>query len=108
MNVDDMTVNQLKDIAKQYEADKARKRKGERFCGVLLTSGFVYVGWAKITKSWIYIRDAKNVRYWAGNGLGPSLLNGPKAGSQIDKCGNVKAAKLALHHIVDANPEAWK
>ena len=108
MDIEKMTVEQLKAAAKECERLKARNRKGEKFCGVLLTSGFVYVGWVRVTKSYIYIRDVKNVRYWSGNGLGPSLLNGPKAGSHVDKCGDVKAARASLHHFVDANPEAWK
>lgn len=107
IDVEKMAVEQLKAAAKECDALKSQKKKGAKFCGVILTSGFVYVGWVKRFKTHITITSAQNVRYWAKDGLGPSLLSGPPSGSKVDKCGDIRAEKSALHHFVDANPEKW-
>lgn len=107
MNVEKMTVEELKAAAAKCEKLENEKRTGEKFQVVILTAGFIYVGWTKVTKSRVYMRDVKNVRYWAGNGLGPSALNGPPANSKIDKCGDLVIEKAVIHHRMSANAEKW-
>jgi len=108
MDIEKMTVEQLKAAAAKCEKLENEKRTGEKFQCVILSDRFIYVGWVKRTKARVYIRDAKNVRYWSGNGLGPSLQHGFKDGSKVDACGDVVVEKSALRHTIDANPAAFK
>lgn len=83
------------------------KKAKEKYQAVVLTAGFIYVGWVRRTKDRVYMRDAKNLRYWSGEGLGPCLTNGPPENSKIDKCGDIVIEKSALHHTIDAVAKHW-
>lgn len=107
MNIEKMTVEELKAAAAECDRMKCAARKGEKFRVVVLTNGFIYVGWFRRGKLRAYLRDAKNVRYFAGNGLGPCALDGPPPNSKIDRCGDLEIERHALLHTMSANPDKW-
>lgn len=69
----------------------------------VLDRGFVYVGDIEIKGDFLYISNAKNIRYWGTkNGLG-ELRKGPLAETKLDKVGDVIAPMKSLIHLVPCN-----
>jgi len=67
---------------------------------VVLDRGFVYVGDVEIRGDFLYVENAKNIRYWGTkNGLG-ELRNGPLPETKLDEIGSVIAPMRALIHLV--------
>jgi hypothetical protein len=68
---------------------------------VVLDRGFVYVGDVSITKDFVVIKNAKNIRYWGtSKGLG-ELVNGPLSGTKVDEVGTVHAPLRAVISLID-------
>jgi hypothetical protein len=75
---------------------------------VVLDRGFVYVGKVKLSKDFVTIESASNIRYWGTTrGLG-ELVNGPLEKTKLDPVGKVLAPARALISLIDVNQAAWK
>jgi len=75
---------------------------------VVLKDRFIYVGTVTRRAKTLKITNARNVRYWAKDGLGSVALKGPQAGDRIDACGDVVVQVESVQHTIDCNPVAWK
>lgn len=74
---------------------------------VVLDRGFVYVGHVTIDAEFVTIERAKNIRRWGTTkGLG-ELMSGPKAQTQLDPSGTVRAPMRAVIALVDVEQAPW-
>ncbi len=109
MNINDLTVGQAKELAEMFGKSVAVKpRTDEGINLVILDRGFVYVGYVTVDGDWVYISQAKNVRYWGtSKGLG-ELVNGPLSGTKLDVVGTVKAPLRSLIGLIKCEETKWK
>lgn len=75
---------------------------------LVLQRGWVVVGYYSQTDDECVLTDAAVIRRWGTTkGIG-ELVNGPTQNTILNKCGEVRAAKLAVVlHIVAENNDAW-
>ena len=89
MNIDDMTVKQVREIASMFGANQTTQHPcvGKKVL-VLLPGRFVYLGTLEQHGDHCVLRDAQNIRYWKEreNGLGGFAKNGPMSGDKVDDC----------------------
>ncbi len=70
---------------------------------VVLDRGFVYIGKVEITKDFVIIGNARNIRRWGTTkGLG-ELIGGPVKDTILDDCGTVKAPMKAVIHFIQCS-----
>lgn len=111
MNVDELTVGQARELAGMFGSVPAARsgvREDHGVQIVVLDRGFVYVGRVQTDDRWVYITDAKNIRYWGTtNGLG-ELVSGPRPETKLDPVGSIKASFKALIHLIAVDEKKWK
>lgn len=105
MNIENITIAEARQIAALFSNLPATNTsvKDNRTMGqniVVLDRGFVYVGNVAIDGDFVYITNAKNIRYWGTeNGLG-ELRDGPLKETKLDPIGEVVAPLRAVIHFV--------
>lgn len=108
MNIDQLTIGEAKAIAALFSVGNPPTASGEDHGVqiVVLDRGFVYVGRVRTDAEWVYIEDAKNIRYWGTTkGLG-ELCDGPLPNTKHDPAGTVRAPKRALIALLRAS-DKW-
>jgi hypothetical protein len=108
INVDELTIGQVKQIAALLPAQQAAEQTIDHGLQiVVLDRGFVYIGYVKTYAGWVHIANAWNIRKWGTTeGLG-QLVNGPLADTRLDRVGNVRLPQHALIHLIAVNGEKW-
>lgn len=108
MDINSLTIGQAKELATLFGENKAPRTIDHGLVIVVLDRGFVYVGYARTDGQWVYIEQAKNIRYWGTTkGLG-ELTAGPTSETKLDAVGKIKAPFHALQQIISVEAEKWK
>lgn len=110
MNINDLTIGQAKELAEMFgkSVQAVKPRTDEGINLVILDRGFIYVGYVQVDDDWVYISQAKNVRYWGtSKGLG-ELVNGPLPSTKLDDVGTVKAPLSAVISLIKCEESKWK
>lgn len=109
--LDELTIGEARVVAAMVGGTQAVPCTGREDHGiqiVVLDRGFVYIGRVQTDDGWVYITDAKNIRYWGtSKGLG-ELVNGPLSETKLDDTGTVKASRRALIHLIAVDEKKWK
>ncbi len=75
---------------------------------VIVTNGFVYVGYADLEPDYCVIREARNIRrYGTTRGLGQLALEGPTPQTVLDRVGTVRVPLHALISLYDTEAHLW-
>ncbi len=90
MNIDDMTIKQVREISQLFIANSATPQHpcvGKKIL-VILPGRFIYMGTLEQHGNHYVLNDAQNIRYWKDreNGLGGLASKGPIKGDKIDNC----------------------
>lgn len=90
MNIDDLTIGQLKQINAMTGGAASTPQHpcvGKKVL-VILPGRFIYMGTLEQEGEHCVLKDAKNIRYWKDrdNGLGGFAAKGPVPGDKIDDC----------------------
>lgn len=110
MNIDSLTVGQVKQISSLFQAAPAASvgTVNHGFCIAVLDRGFVYVGNVTTDGRFVCICNAQNIRRWGTtNGLGQLALEGPQENTRLDKCGDICAPVAELKHLMACKETAW-
>lgn len=76
---------------------------------VVITNGFVYVGYTATDEGYLYIRNAKNVRSWGTTrGLGQIAAEGPAKETILDDGGHLRVSKEHVIFTIEADAEKWR
>jgi len=107
MNLDDLTLGEIKQLQNLLGATPATKMIDHGAQIAILDRGFVYVGNVMTDADWCYIKNAKNIRVWGTTkGLG-ELRNGPLSGTKLDPTGEVKSPLRALIGLIAVEADKW-
>lgn len=107
INVDELTIGQVKQIAALLPAQQVSETIDHGLQIAVLDRGFVYIGYVKTHAGWVHITNAWNIRRWGTTeGLG-QLVNGPLSGTNLDRVGNVRLPQHALIHLIAVKEEKW-
>lgn len=112
MNIDDLTIKQVREIAEMFAALQApipqEPQVNHGLSIVVLDRGFVYIGHVSTDVNWCRIRNAKNIRRWGTTrGLGQLALEGPTSDTKLDDYGNVNAPMRAVISIIYVEEGRW-
>ena len=109
MDINSLTIGQAKELAALLrESSAPRQTLDHGLTIVVLDRGFVYVGYTRTDGEWVYIEQAKNIRYWGTTkGLG-ELVGGPTSNTKLDAVGKIKVPFHALQQIISVEAEKWK
>lgn len=111
MNINDLTVGQVKEISNllgNKSQETNRLYKDGEIAIVVLDRGWIYVGQIYKYGNCYRLENAYNVRTWGtSKGLG-ELINGPLSNTKIDKIGIVRFNQNAIILAIDVDQEKWR
>jgi hypothetical protein len=116
MNINDLTLGQIKEVAQVAgsinactASVKTVTSTEETVRVVVLQRGWVVVGLYSQKGDRIFIRNASVVRRWGTTkGVGELAESGPLANTILDKCARPVSANIAAEVLtVECNPDKW-
>jgi len=86
---------------------KGYKMEEREVMVVIATLGWVFVGWADVSDTWVHLDGAWNVRRWGTpQGLG-QLHNGPLPETILDAVGEIRLPMSSVIGLIKCNSLAW-
>jgi hypothetical protein len=111
MNLDDLTLRQLKELKAVACAPVIKKTKNEDLgtCIVILQRGWVMVGRLNKNGYNCELSNASVIRLWGtSKGLGEIALNGPTSNTKLDPCGLVKFHLMTTVATIHCEESKWQ
>lgn len=114
MNIDDLTLGQVKEITRRFRIDEKPSddtipRYFDNPVVAQFIGRFVFVCDLKIEGGFCFLTNVRNVRFWESrtDGLGGLAKFGPKAGDIIDKWPDQIIPLDKLGPVMMADKEFW-
>lgn len=108
MNIDDLTLGQIKEIAAIFPKAKSTPTQEPKLQIAVLDRGWVYVGRCQIENGFLIIENAACIRKWGTTkGLGELAANGPLPETKLDKAGIVRCPLDGMKHLIDVEESKW-
>ena len=111
MNLDDLTLGQLKEIGALFNSNNVQppKNTNGELQIVVLPRGHVLVGNLYTFGNDCELRNASTVRRWGtDSGLGQLAIEGPQENTILDREGVARFNLQAIVKRIDCNPGSWK
>jgi hypothetical protein len=109
MNIDELTVGQIKEIQSAFGKKKVTKSK--KYCGlkiVVLQRGWVLIGEYYKTGCMIELLKPQVIRIWGtSNGLGELAMSGPTSSTKLDPTNTVTFHELTEVLSMEVERKVW-
>ena len=109
MEIDKLTLGEIKEIAKLMGIGNQSKQRDYGYAVVVADRGFVYVGNVVVNNSFATITDGQNIRSWGTKkGLGELVNEGPQKDTVLDNCGELDIPMGAVISIHKTDKTLWQ